>query len=199
MVIKNTLSLATNFIYTRFRLGKGGKVDKKKMLTPEQFDNLTTIWVLSSNDVNPIMTYKGIIYRLDLDEKYDVKGLVNHHQELFRLKVPPRHLENWKKEMRVDETKRPSYMRCENEQRQREMIEEITVDDVFRSQFRLVENAARTSIEIIDWGLQHLDRQRKAGLEYQQTIATKAQVFWAIGIAVLSLAFQIISALFIKP
>lgn len=171
---------------------------RKSGLTPEQFDILTTIWVLSSNDVNPIMTYRGIRYRLDLDDNYDVRGLVKHHQDLFRLRVPPRHLKNWKEEMRGDVFKRPSYMHDEVEERQKEMIDEITENDVFRSQFRLMEDAKRTPIQIIDWGLQHLDRQRKAALEYQNTTATKAQVYWAIGIAVASLAFQIISALFIK-
>jgi hypothetical protein len=73
----------------------------------------------------------------------------------------------------------PSWIRAiEDENIRREKIQSLTPDDVFRSQFRAEPKASRSPIEIIDWGLQHIDRLRKAGSEAREEKAKKWTNLW---------------------
>ena len=63
------------------------------------------------------------------------------------------------------------------------------MQDVFRSQFRTNTNAEKSSIDIIKWGLEHLDRLRKAKVDARDASAKKWQmwlVFWVSVVGVVS-------------
>lgn len=134
----------------------------------DELDILSAIWILASNDENPIVTYEGIKYRLGLPDGYDVKSLIQSRGEMFRRGVPSRRLERWKLEMRANKHL-PSWIRDIEDEKERKLkIEALTPDDMFRSQFRSEADAPRSPIEIIKWGLEHIDRLRKAGVEARE-------------------------------
>jgi len=57
--------------------------------------------------------------------------------------------------------------------------------DVFRSQFRATRNAPVSPIEIVNWGLEHIDRIRKGRIASREATAQSWQmwlVFW-VGVA----------------
>jgi hypothetical protein len=127
-----------------------------------EFDILSSIWIFACNDENSIITYQGIIYRLGIENEYDVekaKKLVLKRGDLFRRKIPQNRLEQWREEMNQGR-RIPTWISEKNPLEQQRIITSLTTDDVFRSQFRAEPNAQRSSIEILNWGLQHIDRLR---------------------------------------
>ena len=134
----------------------------------DEFDILSAIWILASNDEDSIITYEGIKYRLDLPEALDIRGLVQSHGELFRRRVTAHQLEELKRDMLAGK-RLPSWIRDIKDPSDRNAtIQKLATHDAFRSQFRTEENAPRSDIEIIDWGLQHIDRLRKASIEHRE-------------------------------
>lgn len=132
---------------------------------PDDLDIISAAWILTCNDENSIITYDGVRYRLGLPDHFDVKQLIASRVELFRHGITTRRLEMWKEEMRNGKHL-PSWIRdTDDEEKRATMIEALTRDDVFRSQFRSEAGAPRSSIRVIDWGLQHVDRLRKATVE----------------------------------
>lgn len=161
--------------------------------TPDEFAILTATWILASNDENPLMTYKSVIYRLDLPENYELKKLINSRGELFRRGVRSQRLEDWKFKMISNSSSRPSWMRAlGDEAQQKAAINALTPDDIFRSQFRATKDSEKSPIEIIDWGLQHIERLRKASIESRDQYAKSTEVRWVLVVSMLS---AIISAL----
>jgi len=58
---------------------------KSHDLSNEQlYTVLSACWILSCNDENPIITYRGITHRLNLSESFDVRSFIQEHGELFR-------------------------------------------------------------------------------------------------------------------
>lgn len=142
-------------------------------------DIVSAIWILACNDENPIITYEGIRSRLGLASEFDIKGLVGTRAELFRHGIPAKRLAKWKQEMRAGRHL-PAWIRdVDDEEKKTAAIEAMSVDSLFRSQFRAEANAPRSPIEIIDWGIQHIDRLRKAGVE-----ARDERFRWITGLAV---------------
>lgn len=158
---------------------------------PDIFDILSATWILACNDENPIITYEGIKYRLNLPDNFDVKGLIQSRGELFRKGVPRYRLNQWKEEMRAGRHC-PSWIRdIEDETLQRQKIEALTADDVFRSQFRAERDTPRSPVEIIDWGLQHIDRLRKASMEAHEASAKSWQMWLVFIVGVINIAVTI--------
>ncbi len=159
----------------------------------DRFDVLSALWVLTCNDPISIMTYRGIKYRLNLPTDYDVKSLVEERGELFRPKVPTSRLKEWKTAMRSKVGKRPAWIRdLGDETLQLRAIEELSVDDVFRSQFRIrtegtEEDVPPSTLEIIDWGLQHIERLRKANLEAREEVIKRWQLWSVILLSVINI------------
>lgn len=142
-------------------------------------DTVSAIWILACNDENPIITYEGIRSRLGLTPEVDIKALVGTRAELFRHGIPSQRLMRWKQEMRAGKHL-PAWMKdVDDEQKKAATIEALTTEDVFRSQFRAEADALRSPIEIIDWGINHIDRLRKAGVE-----AREEKFKWITGLAV---------------
>jgi hypothetical protein len=134
---------------------------------PDSLDILSSIWILSCNDENAIITYQDLNYRLNPPSDIDLRKLVQARAELFRTGVARHRLDRWKQKMLAGD-RLPSYLHdLEDAERKRE-IESIGQDDVFRNQFRAGPAAPSAQIEVLDWGLQHIDRMRKARSETRE-------------------------------
>lgn len=144
---------------------------------PDDLDTLSTIWILACVDKNPLVTYEGLVYRLGVPDRDWIKALVKKHGELFRTTGSATALETWKLAM-LQNTRQPHWVvSIEDDAERRAKINSLTTDDVFRSQFR-VADPSRSAIEIIDWGLQHIERLRKARVEAREERAKKWAVIW---------------------
>lgn len=144
---------------------RAGKLD---VVGSDDFDILSAIWILASNYEDPIITYRGIKYRLDLADDYNLEQLVQSRAELFRAGLPAHRLKDWK-EVLLSGRQLPSWIRdIEDKDAHKATIETLTSDHVFRSQFRVEREAPKSPVETIDWGLQHIDRLRKASTEARE-------------------------------
>jgi len=138
--------------------------NKKSDIT-NQYDILCSIWIIASIDENPLITYEGLKYRLGLPDSFDVKSLVHSRSELFRKTTPQNRLDTWKNDMR-NGNRLPSWIKIvENDEERKNKIENLSVNDVFRSQFRIGQNSPKSDMEIIKWGLEHIERLRNAELD----------------------------------
>ena len=134
----------------------------------DELNIIPAIWVLSSIDQNPMMTYRGIRYRLDLPEGYPLREAVQKRPDPFRLGVPKSHLDATTKEWRKDTSKLPAWLVALEPDAREEAINALKPADTFRSQFRIEKRAERSPLEIVTWGLEHIDSLRKAGLEERE-------------------------------
>ena len=141
-------------------------------------DTISAIWILASNDENPEISYIGLRHRLHLAEWIDERQLVAQRGELFRLKIPKTRLTEIKTRYRIG-SHLPIWLREIPEgQKREETIENLTEDDFFRSQFRAEPNAPRSPIEIMNWGLQHIDRLRKTAIGVRETKMKRWSSIW---------------------
>ena len=144
----------------------------------DDFGILSAIWILACNDENPIITFRGIQYRLDLPANYDVVKLVTARGELFRKGVSRSRLSQWKCKMEKGE-QLPSWIRdISDEAERRNSISALTEKDVFRSQFRAGLDTHKSEIEVIKWGLEHIERLRKAESEVQEGKIKRISGMW---------------------
>jgi hypothetical protein len=96
-----------------------------------------------------------------LPPEYDVKGLILSRRDLFR-PGGRRLLGEWKSHMLAG-TGLPLWISSIEDQVERlKAINDLSVEDVFVSQFRTDPGAPRPSIDVIDWGLKHIERLRSA-------------------------------------
>lgn len=159
---------------------------------PEHADYLAAIWIMASNDEVPIVTYKGIAFRLGIDEAY-ARSLVASRPELFRLRVPTRRLREWKSTW--TRGRGPSWVKeLPPGPERNKVIEDLKEEDCFRSQFRAEDGAARSGLDVIEWGLKHLDRVRSTMVGHDEGIAKSWQMVLAIGLALLGIVAQIVIA-----
>ncbi|MBD1999540.1 hypothetical protein H6G00_23495 [Leptolyngbya sp. FACHB-541] len=139
------------------------------------------------------MSYNGIKYRLKLPADYDIESLVEERGDLFRPGVPSRRLEEWKTAMQSQVSKRPAWIRdLEDEVSQLEAIKELLIDDVFRSQFRTEKDAPPSTLEVLDWGLQHIERLRKANLEAREEVIKRWQLWSVIILSVINIVVTLL-------
>jgi hypothetical protein len=168
------------------------------ILKPDVFDMLSATWVLSCNDENPIITYEGLRHRLNADSSFDVKALVASRGDLFRRGAPRRRLEAWKEQMRADRHL-PSWIREVTEDALRQkLIEGLSSDDVFRCQFRAEDAAPKAPLEVLNFGLEHIDRLRKVHYEAREKSAKSWQMWLVVGVGLLNIAATIITAILKK-
>ena len=116
--------------------------------------------LLSCNDENPIITYKGIAARIGITEA-DAQRLVGAHRELFRPGMRPHRLSSWKERMKAGKGLPGWLLEIVDPVERTKMIDALSPDDVFRNQFRVEDGARKCSIEIINWGLNHIDLMEK--------------------------------------
>jgi hypothetical protein len=161
------------------------------MKTSHELDDLDTvsaIWILASNDENPLITYKGIVHRLGLPDSYDVRAIVASRPELFRTGAIDARINGWKASLRSGKSI-PGWLKALDDATRSAAIEALSSGDIFRSQFRAHSGAERSPIEIIKWGLEHLDRLRKAKADANDASVKRWQmwlVFWVTLLGVVS-------------
>jgi hypothetical protein len=164
------------------------------MEIPDEYAVLAAIWILASNDETSLITYKGIRQRLNLPPDYDVQRLVLCHGELFRQRIPKWMLKRWQDEMHQGKH-HPAWIREANEDDRPRLIDPLTPDDGFRSQFRSEIAAPRSDIAIIEWGLNHIERLRKAKSEALQATAKSWQMWLVFATSIAGVAATIVAAL----
>ncbi|HET6232774.1 MAG TPA: hypothetical protein VFE05_22050 [Longimicrobiaceae bacterium] len=142
----------------------------------EEYGRLAAIWVLSCNDENPAMSYLGIMHRVGLPNRAAAEALVHARPELFRKRLPAPRLEAWKTEM-MQNKRLPRWLREKEEKERKEIIAALTPEDFFRNQFRTAPDAPVTSVELLDWGLEHIDRLRKAAVDAADEHFKRVQTF----------------------
>jgi hypothetical protein len=128
-------------------------------------------------------------HRLGLPTNSGVKEIVASRPELFRPGATEDRIKIWKNNLHAGK-QRPGWIKAiSNPSERSAAIDAISKDDVFRSQFRAHSNAERSPIEIIKWGLEHLDRLRKARAEANDASVKRWQmwlVFWVTLLGVVS-------------
>lgn len=167
------------------------KTSQHDLLEAHIFNVLSATWVFVCNDENPIVTYEGIRHRLNLDSSFNVRSLVQSRGDLFRRGVPTHRLEEWKQDMRAGR-RIPSWIQeITQESLRKQTIDALSPNDVFRSQFRAHSNSPKSSLEIIDWGLQHIDRLRKARYEQRE----KSAKTWQISLTLAAVFLPLLSGI----
>jgi hypothetical protein len=164
----------------------------------EDLDIVSAIWILACNDEISLMTYNGIRDRLGLPDDYDVAPSIRKRAELFRPGAGQRQLDAWKSEMRQNRHRPGWIRRLPDEAARLAAIEALTPKNVFRSQFRTIENSERSALPVIQWGLEHIDRLRKARVEARAAAATSSQMWLVFGVSVAGIITQVLLA-FLGP
>lgn len=63
-------------------------------------------------------------------------------------------------------------------------IDALNQKDVFRSQFRASRGAPKSQVEIVSWGLEHIDRLRKSKIAARDASAKSWQMWLVFGVGV---------------
>jgi hypothetical protein len=145
----------------------------------EELDLISAVWILASNDENHLITYEGIRERLSLDASFDVRRLALKRRELFRPGAPPGELEDWQASMQKG-SRLPTWIKLiEDDSKRLSVIDGMSQKDVFRSQFRASRGSPKSQVEVVSWGLDHIDRIRKSKIASQEASAKSWQM-WLI-------------------
>lgn len=152
----------------------------------EDLDLISAVWILACNDENHLITFEGIRERLGLDEDFDVRGLVHKRRELFRLGAPPGELEDWQAAMR-NGTRLLSWIKVIPESGRSAAIDGLGQEDVFRSQFRAKRGTPKSEVQILTWGLDHIDRIRKSRIAAHDASAKSWQMWLVFAVGVVNI------------
>jgi hypothetical protein len=154
-------------------------------MSDEDLDMLSAIWVISSNDDNPIISYRGLCVRLAFSDEKRLRQLVYGRRDLFRLRVLNSRMDNWKNEMRNGKKLPVWISEIESKNQRRIEIDALKPDDVFRNQFRIEDGAPKCDLKTIDWGVQYIERLRKAASDRRQERRVfLSSIFSAVSVAV---------------
>ena len=129
------------------------KQNRMANLFSKQYKLATTLWILSCNDTVPQMTIQGILNRTTDFTKEEIESAINKHPELFQRHIPKKQLNNWKELMKKG-TKRPKWIAANKDKN--EVIDKLTVDDLFRNRFRTSIESPPVKVDKLQWGLNHL-------------------------------------------
>lgn len=157
----------------------------------EELDLISAIWILASNDENHLLTFEGIRERLGLKDGFDVKGLVLKRRELFRPGAPPGELEEWQASMRTGNRLPAWIKRVTDGPKRLAAIDELSQEDVFRSQFRANRGAPKSQVEIVSWGLEHIERIRKSRIATRDASVKAWQMWMVFGVGVANIVATI--------
>jgi hypothetical protein len=173
------------------------KTSPHDMLEPDNFDILSATWVLSCNDENNIITYEGLIHRLGLPQNFPIRDLVKKRRDLFRLGIPKSQLDDWVGDMKLGK-RLPVWIREKPSEQRALVISSLSSADGFRSQFRSEANAEKLELNVVDWGLQHIERLRKAQWDIKQKSAKSWQMWLVFSVGVLNIFVTLILGIFCK-
>jgi t-SNARE complex subunit (syntaxin) len=68
----------------------------------------------------------------------------------------------------------------------------LSADDVFRSQFRTETDAPPSSLDVLSWGLQHIERLRKANLEAREEAIKRWQLWSVIILSIVNIVVTLL-------
>lgn len=160
----------------------------------EKLDLISAVWILASNDENHLITYEGIRERLGLDKDFDVIGLVCSRRELFRPGAPLSELEEWRSAMR-NNSRLPTWIKVIPDDAERlKAIDGLSQEDVFRSQFRANRGSSKSDVQIVSWGLEHIDRLRKSKIASWEASAKSWQMWLVFGVGIANIVATIVVA-----
>ncbi|HJS18725.1 MAG TPA: hypothetical protein VJ785_08245 [Anaerolineales bacterium] len=129
---------------------------------------------------------------------YNVKEIIQSRGELFRKSVPASRLREWKEEMRTGRHL-PAWIKDIDDAAERKTaIESLTSDDVFRSQFRAGKDSPQSPIEIINWGLEHINRLRQANVDAREQSAKRWEIWLLFAISIINVIVTVTVALLKK-
>jgi hypothetical protein len=165
---------------------------------PDYYDLVSAIWILSSNDENPIVTNAGVIDRLALPADYDLNKIIRSRRELFRPGISASRLERWKAQLRAGRGLPGWLQEISDQSARNQRIEEISAADVFRNQFRTTENSPRCDLSVIDWGLQHIERLRKAALDVRNERRQRWSTLFIPAGSLILAALSLIGSLYVQ-
>src|SRR5438034_2637939 len=74
-------------------------------------------------------------------------------------------------------------------------IEDLSERDVFRNQFRVGKGAPVSQIEVVTWGLEHLDRIRKGRIASREASAKSWQMWLVFEVAAANIIISLITLL----
>lgn len=157
----------------------------------DRYDLIAALWIIACNDENPIITYQGLGHRFgfDADGVEKARKWVAQHPELFRRGIAEWRLEKWKNRMRSADRPLPRWIAEKIQVEQINAINNLSAADIFTSQFRTSESAP-ASIATIEWGLQHIERRRKAEVEAN----TQAWAKWQVIVTMIGVALTFLAA-----
>ncbi len=171
---------------------------KKSLNTQnDDFDIITSVWILSCNDENSIISYEGIKHRLSLNNDFDLKSLIESRRELFRTNVPTNRLNEWKRQMRLGK-RLPAWVKKHKQEEIEKIIDSLKPTDCFRCQFRTENRAPKAPLEIIDWGLKHIDRLRKAEYESSDFKIKRITTIWIPLVSLFVALISVLSSVYIQ-
>jgi hypothetical protein len=170
---------------------------KKSNIKQDDFDTLTSVWILSCNDENSIISYEGIKHRLSLEKSFNLKMLIESRRELFRTNVPLSRIEEWKMQM-LQGKRLPAWLKLYKSEDRINKINSLTTTDCFRCQFRTENRAPKAPLEIIDWGLKHIDRLRKAEFETTDFKIKKWTNIWIPLVSLIVALSSVLSSVYMQ-
>ncbi len=130
---------------------------------PDDLAITAAIWVMSCNDESSLIPYYGLSYRLGIADA-DARRLVRSRPELFLPGVPPAWLDAWKQTLGGPGTSPGWYQAIPPESRAATLAG-IRGADAFCNQFRAEQDSPRCSLDVLRWGVEHLELLRKAASE----------------------------------
>jgi len=148
---------------------------KRHPIGPDDLDVISAIWMLSCNDPDTIMTYKGIAHRLALKgwDVERVRHVVQSRAELFSPVVSSRWFKEWQEWIKKEAHYPGWVLELTGKAARDKAIDDLTRQDVFRCQFRNDNRPTDKTdpcvpvcdTDQVKLGIEHLDRLRKAGAE----------------------------------
>lgn len=139
-----------------------GKKTQLKKDSPEYFKILSAIWMISNTEECPLILYKQLYISLKISESIDLKGIIQDNREFFKHGSNQKELDIMKTIWKRDGLN-PDYLKTSQKSEEvNNNIDKIGTDDVFKSYFRISGCNEKTSIEIINWGVNHIDKLQQA-------------------------------------
>jgi hypothetical protein len=151
---------------------------KRHSIGSDDLDVLSAMWILSCNDPDTIMTYRGVVHRLDLEglNVERLRRVVQSRAELFSPVVSSRWFKDWKEWIKNGPHYPGWVLELTGEAARDKAIDDLTRKDVFRCQFRNDNRPEGTTdprvpacdTDQVKLGIEHLDRLRKAAAEARE-------------------------------
>lgn len=159
-------------------------MDKYK-LTDIQYDKLISIWTFSCVTSNPKIAYESLVYRYDFQTIDEAKNLVKTFKEMFLPGIITSELESIKAQFQTENAKDdkvndlPAWLINKGDAATREpIIQALDKDSFFSSQVRFSDTIPPSSVEVLKWGIEHIERFRKEKKEKQEKRKKDIKEMW---------------------